>query len=118
MVYGGFDKKFEFIQPVLDRVGFIHGRIASPGCIQVAIEREPVAEPIYVQHFRQLWTACFRNFLKKASPGDFICFTPELLAADIYYARTFQQVEESDRWEQSLLLKEMAEHCFQCAQSA
>ncbi len=117
MVYGGFDKKFAFIQPVLERVRFLHGRIASPGCIQVAIEHHPTQQPPYVDHFRQLWTASFRGFLRSSRPGDSICFTPELLAPDIYYARTFLQAEESDRWQQSLLLKEIAEQCFLCAQS-
>lgn len=118
MIYGGFEKKLAFIQPVLERVRFVHGRIASPGCIQVAIERDPRAQPEYVEHFRQLWTASFRGFLAHAQPGDSLCFAPELLAADIYYARTFRNVEESDRWEQSLLLKEMAEQCFLRAQSS
>ena len=37
MVYGGFQMKFDYIQSVLERVRFLHGRIASPGCIQVAV---------------------------------------------------------------------------------
>ncbi len=121
MVYGSFEKKFEFIQPVIDRVRFIHGRIANPGCIQVAVDADAVDLP-YVNHFKQLWTACFRAFLRNLKSDDSICFTPELLAPNIYYARTFQQlgkrVEESDRWQQSLLLKRVAEQCFVCAQSS
>ena len=111
MVYGGFEKKFAFVKPVIERVRFVHGRIASPGCIQVAVEHDVSRQPVYVRHFRQLWSACFR-----ACPE--ICFTPELLASDIYYARTFLNAEESDRWEQSLLLKKIAEECFLCAQSS
>ena len=115
MVYGGFEKKLAFIQPVLERVRFLHGRIANPGCVQVSVQREAVPQPPYVQHFQQLWTASFRGFLRDAQTEDHICFTPELLAPGIYYARTFQNAEESDRWEQSLILKEIAEHCFTCA---
>lgn len=116
MVYGGFEKKFAFIEPVLERVGFIHGRIGNPGCMQVRIDPEAT----YVGHFKQLWTAAFRHFLRSAQPGEAIYFAPELLAADIYYARTFPDrdgvaVEESDRWEQSLVLKQMAEECFRNA---
>ncbi len=118
MVYGGFENKFAFIQPVLDRVRFLHGRIANPGCIQVPVQLDTIPQPAYVEHFRQLWTASFRGFLATALPQDHICFTPELLAPDIYYARTFRNAEESDRWEQSLLLKQIAEHCFTCAQSS
>ena len=118
MVYGGFEKKFAFIQPVLDRVRFLHGRIANPGCIQVAVDPDANLQPLYVQHFQQLSTASFKGFLRQAQPGDFICFTPELLAPAIFYARTFQNKEESDRWEQSLILKAIAERCFTCALSS
>ncbi|HSU60395.1 MAG TPA: hypothetical protein VLI55_13855 [Bryobacteraceae bacterium] len=116
MVYGGFEKKLAFIEPVLERVRFIHGRIGNPGCMQVPV----VADAVYVEHFKQLWTASFRRFLESAQAGDSITFAPELLAPDIYYARTFpaadgDSVEESDRWEQSLLLKQMAEDCFRNA---
>src|SRR2546430_2634181 len=80
----------------------------------VRIARTAGNEPTYLSHFKQLWTACFRNFRRTAAPGDRIYFTPELLAPDIYYARTFPNndgvpVEESDRWEQSLILKQTAE---------
>src|SRR5581483_8947368 len=108
MVYGGFEKKFEFIQPVLERVRFLHGRIGNPGCIQVRIDPEEAPEPEYVVHFRQLWTTCFRNGAR--------IFTPELLAPGIYYARLLRTeggrlAEESDRWEQSLILRRIAEEC-------
>ena len=120
MVYGGFEMKFAFIAPVLERVRFLHGRIGNPGCIQVGIDPNSAAEPLYLKHFKQLWTACFRNFRHTAATGDRIYFTPELLAPDIYYARTFPNsdglpVEESDRWEQSLILKRIAEDCFRRA---
>jgi hypothetical protein len=120
MVYGGFEMKFAFIAPVLERVRFLHGRIGNPGCIQVGIDPSVGNEPTYVSHFKQLWTACFRNFRRTAGPGDRIYVTPELLAPDIYYARTFLNrdgvpVEESDRWEQSLMLKQIAEDCFRGA---
>jgi hypothetical protein len=117
MVYGGFDKKLAFIQPVLERVRFLHGRIANPGCIQAALDANAREDPIYVTHFKQLWTACFREFLSRAGADDAIWFAPELLAPRIFYARTFpnaagEAVEESDRWEQSVLLKLIAENCF------
>jgi hypothetical protein len=117
MVYGGFEMRFRFLQPVLERVRFLHGRIGNPGCMQVRVEAGAAEEPPYVQHFKQLWTACFRNFIGAAAPGDCIYFAPELLAPHIYYARTFPNregvpVEESDRWQQSLLLKQIAEQCF------
>ena len=116
MVYGGFDKKLSFIQPVFERVRFIHGRISNPGCIQVDVGDGNSATRPYVDHFRQMWRACFTGFLASAQPGDMICFTPELLAPEIYYARTFLDAgrprEESNRWNQSLLLRKIAQECF------
>jgi hypothetical protein len=110
MVYGGFDRKFEFIRPVLERVRFLHGRIGNPGCMQVAIDPEQKPEPEYVTHFRRLWTECFRHGAE--------IFTPELLAADIYYACTLPNGrEESDRWQQSLMLRRIAQECYAEAHS-
>ncbi|WP_114748499.1 hypothetical protein [Pleomorphovibrio marinus] len=116
MVYGGIENKWEFIHPVLERVRFIHARIGNPGCIQVAI-REELDQP-FVSHFKEMWVRCIQGFMKSAQKGDFICFVPELLPADIYYARAFEQgeaglKEESDRWEQAIKLKEMAKLCWE-----
>lgn len=118
MVYGGFENKLAFIAPVVERVRFLHGRIGNPGCMQVRIDTNAAHQPEYVAHFKQLWTACFRNFCRAREAGDRIYFAPELLASEIYYARTFPNdagivVEESDRWEQSQILKQIAEDCFQ-----
>jgi hypothetical protein len=115
MVYGGFEAKLEFIRPVLDRIRFLHGRIGNPGCIQVDIGEGDAREHPYVGHFRKLWTASFAGFLRTAQPGDSICFTPELLAPEIYYARTFQGREESARWQQALVLRRIARECFEAA---
>ena len=115
MVYGGFGNKLACIQPVIDRVRFIHGRIGNPGCMQVAIAPDDPAT--YVTHFRTLWTRCFKAFLSDpARQQAFITFTAELLAPEIYYARTFHGAEESDRWQQSLLLVQIARDCFATAQ--
>ena len=115
MVYGGFAHKLEFIQPVVERVRFLHGRIGNPGCMQVAITADDPAP--YVAHFREMWTRCFVAYLGATEPKQkFIAFTPELLAPGIFYARTFQDTEESDRWEQSQLLLRIARECFQAAE--
>jgi sugar phosphate isomerase/epimerase len=112
MVYGGFEQKLEFIRPVLDRIAFIHGRIGNPGCMQVDIgDGEPEGRP-FVSHFRALWTQSFAGFLRRRPQDDRICFTPELLGPDFYYARIFREKEESDRWQQSLLLVRIARECF------
>jgi hypothetical protein len=116
MVYGGFETKLAYIQPVIDRVRFLHGRIGNPGCMQVAITPDDPAP--YVAHFRTLWTRCFQSYLRDPTPSQpFITFTPELLAPGIFYARTFDGAEESDRWQQSLLLTQIARECFAEAQA-
>jgi sugar phosphate isomerase/epimerase len=115
MVYGDIQAKWQFMQPVFERVRFIHARIANPGCIQVDIGDG--TNQTYVDHFRVMWTRSFAGFLKSAGPGDIICFTPELLGADVYYARNVRNasgelVEESDRWQQALLLGHIGRQCW------
>jgi len=112
MVYGGVEMKLELMRPVLGRIGFLHGRIGNPGCMQVDIGDGSVDGHPYVDHFRMMWTEAFRGFLRRRPEGDRICFTPELLGPEYYYARTFEGREESDRWEQSLVLVRIARECF------
>jgi len=115
MVYGGFENKLALIHPVLERIGFIHGRIGNPGCMQVDIEDGSTEDRPYVAHFRTLWTEAFAGFLTRRPATDAICFTPELLSHSIYYARVFDGREESDRWQQSLVLVRIARECFEDA---
>jgi hypothetical protein len=113
MVYGGFENKLSFIQPVIERVYFLHGRIGNPGCMQVDIgDVENAAKLSYVAHFRTLWTQVFLAFLRRSPRGESFCFAAELLAPHVYYARTFHDSEESDRWQQSLVLTKIARDCF------
>jgi hypothetical protein len=119
MVYGGIENKWDFIQPVFDRVRFMHGRIGNPGCIQVDVTNNENLS--YVEHFKHMWIRSFKGFLKSAQLGDYICFTVELLKADIFYARTIiapdgNEQEEGDRWQQALLYKEIIQQCWEAAQ--
>ena len=112
MVYGGFEKKVAFIQPVIERVRFLHGRIGNPGCMQVPVD--PNGSAPYIDHFRTIWTECFAAYLRQpVTQQPFITFAVELLAPEIYYARTFAGAEESDRWEESLVIANIARECFQ-----
>jgi sugar phosphate isomerase/epimerase len=117
LVYGGFENKFKFLEPVFERVRFLHGRIGNPGCIQVDIGDGEVDNQPFVAHFRELWTASMAGFLQSAGPGDYLIFSPELLASGIYYARLVRDAEgnvreEGDRWQQSLVLCRIARECF------
>jgi len=120
MVYGGIENKWNFIQPVFDRVRFIHARIGNPGAIQVNVNA--LENKDYVSHFKQMWKRSFSGFLKSANPGDYICFTVELLKSEIYYQPTMLsdkglEEEIGDRWQQALLYKEIATACWQQAQN-
>ena len=121
MPYGDFDAKLDFLQPVFDRVRFMHGRIGNSGSMQVDVgdgeggERRP-----HVDHFREMWTRAMHGFLKSADPGDFLVFAPELLPSGINYARTVPGPdgtprEEGDRWQQALLYRDIARECFDAA---
>jgi hypothetical protein len=118
MVYGGFDRKMALLQPVFDRVRFVHGRIGNPGSMQVDVGDGSTDGRPFVGHFRQMWTASFAGFLKTARPGDYLCFAPELLPARNFYSRTFAGREECDRWQQALILAKIARECFAEAASA
>jgi hypothetical protein len=124
MVYGDWGAKLTFMEPIFKRIGFIHGRIASPGCMQVSIDADLDRRPAqahglvdYLAHFKELWTRAMAGFIGAAHPGDVLIFAPELLAPTHYYARMFPQssgelLEESDRYVQALLYKDLARTCF------
>ena len=112
-VYGGLERKLEFIAPVLDRVEFMHGRIGTPGCMQVSIGERPAAETLpYVEHFRIMWTRAFRSFIQRRGQDVRFPFASELLAPSIYYAREFEGREESDRWHQAVVVTKLARDWF------
>ena len=115
MLYGDMDAKLAFIEPILSRVGFMHGRIGTSGCIQARLDDPRVAAAIVT--YRELWTRSMLGFLRAAGPGSFLPFNPELLPACINYAREIigpdgQPREECDRWEESLRLTAIARECW------
>ena len=127
MVYGDWEQKLTFMEPIFSRIAFVHGRIASPGCMQVPIDPDLSARPRqahgvvnYLAHFKDLWTRAMLGFLQSAMPGDFLIFAPEILSGRHYYARMIanesgQLVEESDRYAQALLYRDLARSCFAAA---
>lgn len=112
MVYGDFEAKLDFMAPIFERVGFIHGRIAAPGYMQAPIESADVRPRMavgadYLAHFKEMWRRAMAGFKTNANTGDIFIFAPELLRSDIYYARVFpdntgQLREESDRYHEAL----------------
>ena len=126
LVYGGLEMKLAFMEPILSRTGFMHGRIGSPGCMQVAIgdgtARPSTAHGLvdFLSDFREMWTRAMAGFLRAAGPGDFLIFAPELLSGTHYYARLFPgadglSAEESDRYREALVYQKIARECFAAA---
>ena len=128
LVYGDWNTKLAFLEPIFERVGFMHGRIASSGWIQAPVGPDLNARPVqadgasnYLDHFKDLWTRAMLGFLRTARHGDILIFAPEILSRAHYYARAFpdaqgQLVEESDRYHQAKLYRELALACFANAQ--
>ncbi|MEI7592137.1 MAG: hypothetical protein WCK41_02825 [Actinomycetes bacterium] len=120
MTYGDFDAKLDFVAPVFERVRYMHGRIGSPGCIQIDVGDGDPAQYPSVAHFRSFWTRASAGFLATAGPNETLAFAPELLPAMFGYAITMPTddgtlVEEGDRWAQGLVLGRIARECFDAA---
>jgi hypothetical protein len=129
LTYGGeFFSRVERLQPVFERVRFMHARVGNAGAIQTGL-----ADPgPYLQHHRHLWQRCFAGFLRGAQPGDYLSFNPELLPMKIgegsdamwlHYAQPRQGLagdefggEPSDRYADAQRLWEIACECFAAAQ--
>jgi len=123
MVYGGIELKMQFMTPIFDRVGFMHGRIASPGHMQMPVD-DAATRPVaasgvtdYFADFRMMWTRAMRGFLDHAEVGDVLVFAAELLSGSYYYARQVPDArgelfEETDRYQQALLYQHIARECF------
>jgi hypothetical protein len=123
MRYGDWDRKLELLQPVFERTRYLHGRIADSGALQVPVTDLDAPN---VRDFRQMWTRVMAGFLGRAGPDECLYFAPELLPGHfevdgrmVYPAYARQRTgadgrvqEESDRWQQGLLLAEIAERCF------
>lgn len=120
MVYGDFDHKLQLLQPAMERVRFMHGRISDPGCMEACVNEPGGSKQSFVEHFKQMWTAAYRGFLKTAPQDAVLTFSPELLAADIFYTHLVSDnkgnmVEPCDRWTQSHLHCRIAAECFAVA---
>jgi len=124
--YGDVEAKLAMLQPVFDRVRYLHGRIGDSCTMQLPVADRP--DGPHVRHFRTMWARCFEGFLRTASAGDEIVFTPELLPATaviggqshrLNYARLAADGdEESDRWTEAQHLCRIARDCFSAARAS
>lgn len=125
MRYGDWEAKLEFMRPIFEATGFLHGRIGNTCCMQIDVGDGKDMPQLqggtvdFVSDFRTLWTEAARGFLSSALPGDVLIFAPELLGSN--YSRKFlnekrELTEESDRFAQALVLCRAAEESFETAQ--
>jgi hypothetical protein len=116
--YGDLEDKMRRLEPVLERVRFMHARVGDSSNMQLTV-RAPSMR-LALDHVRELWIRSFVGFLRHAQPGDFLVLAPELLPASKNYARLVETpdgtwLEDSDRWEEALVLVEIARECWQRA---
>lgn len=102
----------ERMMPILERVSHMHGRISSGEQVQVDVG-DGTGDT--AQFFVRLWAIAMRHWLKGAGPGDIFPFASEL-GPPRYAITTPDGKEISDRWEQSLVMKKLAEQAWQQAQ--
>ena len=107
--YGWQDEgAIERLDPILQRVSHLHGRISNGEAVQVDVG-DGTGET--AQFFVRLWERAMRHWRKDARPGDIFPFASEL--GPPRYAITLPNGKEfSDRWEQSLVMKRLAEQAW------
>ncbi len=103
-----YERAVERMMPVLSRTSHLHGRISNGEAVQVDVGDGSGAT---AQFFVQIWTAVMRAWRDGAGPGDVFPFASEL--GPPRYAITLPDGSEfSDRWEQSLVMKRLAEQAW------
>lgn len=113
--YGWEDERaIERMMPVLERTSHAHGRISNGEQVQVDVGDGTGAT---AQFFVAIWQAAMTHWLNGAQPGDVFPFASEL--GPPRYAMTLPDDSEfSDRWEQSLVMKRLAEQAWRQAGGA
>lgn len=105
------ERAIDRMMPVLERTSHMHGRISNGEAVQVDVGDGSGGT---AQFFVQLWSAAMRHWLNGAQPGDVFPFASEL--GPPRYAITLPDGREfSDRWEQSLVMKSLAEQAWALA---
>jgi sugar phosphate isomerase/epimerase len=108
--YGWEDERaIDRLDPILQRVSHLHGRISNGEQIQVDVG-DGSGET--AQFFVKLWARAMFHWRSGAGPGDIFPFASEL--GPPRYAITLPDGSEfSDRWAQSLVMKQLAEQAWE-----
>ena len=102
----------ERMQPIIERVAHVHGRISNGEAVQVDVGDGEGDEGTPAHFFTRLWAAIFKRWRHDAAPGDVMPFSSEL--GPPRYAITLPDGREfSDRWQQGLVMTQLAERAWQ-----
>lgn len=105
------ENAIERLRPIIERVAHVHGRISNGEQIQVDVGNGEGGEGTPAAFFKAIWIEIFKVWRQKAQSGDILSFSSEL--GPPRYAMTLPDGREfSDRWQQSLVMKKLAEDAW------
>ena len=99
----------ERLRPVLERTVAVHGRISNGEQVQVDVGDGTGRLP---QVNVEIWSIAMKAFLADAQPGDVFPFTPELGPPAYAITHPDGSGEISDRWTQSLVMRDLARQAW------
>ncbi len=107
------ERAVERMEPLLARVGHLHGRVSNGEQSQVDVGDGSTTA---AQFFVQIWARAMAHWRAGAGPGDVLPFASEL--GPPQYAITLPDGREfSDRWTQSLVMKQLAEQAWELSEA-
>jgi hypothetical protein len=80
---------------------------------QVQVDIGPEGTHPMVEHFKRWWTKGMAHWESQARPGDVFPYVCELGPATYSITLPGTTQEISDRWQQALVLKKIAEECWE-----
>jgi sugar phosphate isomerase/epimerase len=104
------EKAEELFDIIVERASCIHGRVSNGHQVQVDVGPEGT-HPM-VEHFQRWWAKGMAHWLSQAKPGDVFPYACELGPADYAITLPGTSQEISDRWQQALVFKRLAEECW------